>query len=120
MPEFRQNTPRARLLREEAVRAEAARRLAIVAGAYTPEERETWPIQIAEAEAYLADPTASVPMLAALAIPRGMEVSQMADRVLTLRDTLKLSTAAILAAQATLLAMDPIPSDFTADHWWSL
>ncbi len=120
MPEFRQNTPRARVLREEAVRAEAARRLAVVAGAYTPEERETWPIQIAEAEAYLADPTVSVPMLAALAVPRGMEVSQMANRVLTLRDALKLSTAAILAAQAALLAMDQIPPDYAADHWWPL
>lgn len=101
-----------------AVRAEAARRLAILAGDYSPEERETWPIQIAEAEAYRIDPTASAPMLAALAAPRGMDVSQMAARVLTLRDELKLSTAAILAAQASILALDPIPPDFEADHWW--
>jgi len=120
MPEFRQNTPRARVLREEAVRAEAARRLAIVAGTYTPEERETWPIQIAEAEAYLADPTASVPMLTALAVPRGLDVSQMAMRVLTLRDEMKVAVGAILAAQAALLAMDPVPPDYAADHWWPL
>ncbi|MGK8234062.1 hypothetical protein ACLGGT_07740 [Roseovarius sp. MS2] len=118
MPEFGQNTPAARALRTAGVRAEAARRMSALAAAYTPEERETWPLQIAEAEAVLAGYPDQAPMLTALAAPRGLSVIQMAETVLRLRDQLKLASAAILAAQAALLAMDPIPADYSAGRWW--
>lgn len=118
MPEFGQNTLAARALRTAGVRAEAARRMLALAAVYTPEERETWPLQIAEAEAVLAGHPDQAPMLAALAVPRGLTVAQMAETVLRLRDQLKAASAAILAAQAALLAMDPIPADYIAADWW--
>lgn len=100
------------------VRAEAARRMALIAQPYSREERETWPQQIAEAEAYTADNRADVPMLTAIAEPRGLSVAQMATLVLTLRAQFKAATAAILAAQATLIAMDPIPQNYTDAEFW--
>jgi hypothetical protein len=104
---------------ETQVRAEAARRLALIAAPYAPEERETWPVQIAEAEAVAADAGADAPMLAALAAARGLTVPQMAALVLTKRDEFRAATATILAAQASLLAAEPIPHDYTADARWT-
>ena len=73
---------------------------------------------IGAAEAFTLDPLAPVPMLTTIAAPRGLTVAQMAALVLTLRDAFKASTAAILAAQATILALDPIPQTFAADENW--
>lgn len=109
----------ARPVTDELVRAEAARRMALIAAPYSPEERETWPVQIAEAEAVALDPAAPAPLLAALAAARGLTVEAMAQRVLLLRDQFRAAAGAILAAQATLLAMDPIPQDFTDDSRWT-
>ncbi|PIY28408.1 MAG: hypothetical protein COZ09_10185 [Comamonadaceae bacterium CG_4_10_14_3_um_filter_60_42] len=100
------------------VRAEAARRMALIAQPYSREERETWPQQIAEAEAYMAGDQSDMPMLTVIAMPRGLTVAQMATLVLTLRAQFKAATAAILAAQATLIAMDPIPQDFADAEYW--
>ncbi len=105
---------------EAQVRGEAARRLEALAAGYTRAERESWPVQIAEAAAVQAggDATAA-PMLAALATARGITLAEMATRVQALSAQLTTATATILAAQATLLAMAPIPQDFTADTWWA-
>lgn len=104
--------------RAAGIRAESARRMSLIAAPYSREERETWPVQIAEAEAYTADAQAAVPMLTAIAAPRGLTVAQMAALVLSLRDAFKAATGAILAAQAALLAATPIPADYTADEYW--
>jgi hypothetical protein len=94
------------------VKAEAARRLRAIAGDYTPEERETWAAQVAEAEA------GHGPMLTALAAARGLTVAQMASLVLSKRDAYAAASGAVLAAQATLLAMDPIPADYADNSRW--
>ena len=113
-----QITAREQAARAAGVRAEAALRMSLLAAPYSREERETWPVQIAEAEAFTADAQAAVPMLTAIAAPRGLTVAQMAALVLSLRDGFKAATGAILAAQAALLAMDPIPANYTADEHW--
>lgn len=100
------------------VRAEAARRMALIAQPYSREERETWSQQIAEAEAYTADGQVETPMLSIIAPPRGLTVAQMAALVLTLRAQFKSATAAILAAQAALIALNPIPQDYADDTRW--
>lgn len=102
----------------EDVRAEAARRLSLLASPYSREERETWHIQVAEAEAFAADVQADVPMLAAIAAPRNITVAQMASLVLKLRDSFRSATAKILAAQASLMSRDPIPTDYQNDQYW--
>lgn len=42
-----------------------------IEAAYPTEERETWPIQLEEARAYLADPSADTPMLSIMVAMRG-------------------------------------------------
>ena len=96
------------------VRGEAARVMKDLAGDYLDEERETWPTQVAEARAVLADPEALTPMLGPLADARGLTMPEMAERVLGLSDALAAPTGRVLAAQARLLAMDPIPANYAA------
>ena len=67
---------------------------------------------MAEARAVLADPEDLTPMLGPLADARGLTMPEMAERVLGLSDALAAPTGRVLAAQARLLAMDPIPADF--------
>lgn len=100
------------------VRAECARRLTAVVAGYTPEERETWPVQIAEARAVVAG-AAEAPMLTVLAAARGLPLSAFAAAVLQVTAATTAATAKLLAAQARMLAMPAIPADYTADHWWA-
>jgi len=100
------------------VRGEAARVMKKLAGDYLDAERETWPTQVAEARAVLADPEALTPMLGPLAAARGLTVAEMAERVLGLSDALAAATGRVLAAQARLLSMNPIPTDYTDDKHW--
>lgn len=106
---------------EAQVRAEAQRRLEAIGSPYTPAERETWGPQVAEAERYLAaEPgdNAPTPLLGPLAEARGISITEMAALVLGKRDAYAAASGAILAAQARLLAMDPIPADYADDSRW--
>ena len=103
---------------EDQVKAHAALLLRVLAIGYTDEERETWSVQIEEAKALKADPTADVPFLAARAAARNIPVNALATRVLELSRQLSAASGAILAAQDTLLAMDPIPADYADDSYW--
>ena len=100
------------------VRREAARRLEQLASDYAPAERETWPVQVAEARALAADPQAPTPMLTALAAGRAVSVPGLAALVLNKADALAVASGAILAAQAALLTQDPIPTDYAGDGHW--
>lgn len=54
-----------------------------VVNKYTPEERETWPIQLEEAKAYLADNTSPTPMLDAILSESGEEKGVLVNRIIT-------------------------------------
>lgn len=106
---------------EADVRALAARKLEAIGAPYSPAERETWGPQVAEAERYLAaDPGlgANTPILTALAAARGLSLLEMATLVIDKRNTYAAASGAILAAQAQILAMDPIPADFADPARW--
>ena len=103
----------------EKVRQEGADRLQAIADDYSEAERETWPTQIEEAEAIKAAPKAAAPLVRTLADADGITPDEMADAILAKRDAFSAAAAVILAKQRTLLAMDPIPTDFDADKWWS-
>ena len=103
---------------EQKVRFEAGRRIAALGAGYTPEERETWPVQVSEAKAIMADATAPAPLLSAIATARGVPIEAMAQVVLTKAQQLAAATGAILAAQAVLLAQEPIPDDYADDKHW--
>lgn len=103
---------------QQHVRFEAGRRIAALGAEYTPEERETWPVQVSEAKAIMADAAALAPLLSAIATARVVPIEAMAQVVLTKAQQLAAATGAILAAQAVLLAQEPIPDDYADDKYW--
>lgn len=109
----------ASVISEYLVRQEAGRRLKNLARPYVSEERETWHKQIKEAEALIADPEASAPLLSRRAAARGMTLIAYAANVLAKDDAFSAASGDILAAQDRLLAMVPIPTNFDDDIYWS-
>lgn len=94
----------ARTDQAKTIRNRYARRMAALAAPYTPEERETWPIQLAEAEAYIADPSAPVAMLTEIAKARGITVAELAGKVITKNAYYRQTVGAILGRQQRDLA----------------
>lgn len=109
---------RAREKYESLVKGEGVRRLRALVAQYSDAERETWPPQVREAEAVLADPAASAPLLGPLAQVRGITIAEMAQRVLTKADAFAGASGAILAAQKALLATSSPPENPTSDEHW--
>ncbi len=103
---------------EDMVRAEGARRLALLVAEYSDRERETWGQQIAEAAAFTADNTAVVPILSGVAAGRGVGVSDIAALVEQKSTEYAQASGQILGAQSALLRLDPIPQDYDADSHW--
>lgn len=103
---------------EAAVRAEGARRLALIGQPYSSQERETWPQQVLEAKSVSTDAAAVVPLLTMLAAADGVSVTSYAALVLSKAATFSLAAGAVLAAQRVLIAADPIPVDFADDAHW--
>lgn len=64
------------------VNSQYAQRMNEVALPYPQYERESWPIQLQEAQALAVDPTASTPWIDACAAQRGLECSELAQRIL--------------------------------------
>jgi len=100
------------------VTAERDRRLEAMAGAYSPSERETWSVQIAEAKALADDPDAPAPLLRALVSDDATALAALATRVLGLADAFAAASGAIMRAHNVLVAMDPIPADYADDKHW--
>lgn len=85
------------------IRAEGAARLLAVASPYTPAERETWSVQIAEAEAWTADHAAATPMIDAICAGRGTEKSVLVGYIMDLNSRYRAACGAILGRQQALL-----------------
>ena len=64
------------------VNEQYAKRMSAVALPYPQYERESWPIQLQEAQALAADPEAATPWIDACAARRGLECSELAQRIL--------------------------------------
>ena len=65
------------------VNSQYAQRMSAVALPYPQYERESWPIQLQEAQALAADPAAATPWIDACAAQRGLECSELAQRILS-------------------------------------
>lgn len=101
----------------EQVRAEGSRRLNLLSGLYPPAERETWATQEREARAWLLDNRTLTPMLDGIMIPGEAKAALVAS-VIAKADALKAASAPIIGAQRALIAMTPIPQDYTDPRWW--
>lgn len=88
---------------ESSIRQHYAQKMAAVAAPYTPEERETWFAQVAEANAYQANNTASTPLLSAISAVRGVAVATLANTVITKDNAFRSAVGAILGEQQALI-----------------
>jgi hypothetical protein len=85
------------------IRNDGSLRLLALAGPYLPEERETWTVQKAESEAWLADPSAPTPMLSAMASTRSMALADLVARVIENVALFQAASGMILGTQQALL-----------------
>lgn len=95
--------PRLRDAVAQQIRMEGAFRLDQLAQPYQPTERDTWPTQLKEAEAFLSDPQAPTPMLDAIAAGRGMDKSALVELVMGNANLFRAAAGAILGQQQALL-----------------
>lgn len=70
-----------RVIDEHEIRTNYATLMAQVASPYKLEERETWFTQLKEADEYTLNNQAVTPMLTAMAVARGIELSVMVAKI---------------------------------------
>lgn len=66
-------------------------------------ETATWDQQYAEAMALMAEPAASVPLIAALSLARGMEVGVLAQRIIRNRETWSVLTGNVIGQRLAIV-----------------
>ncbi|MEG0148806.1 MAG: hypothetical protein RR701_05435 [Comamonas sp.] len=91
------------------VNEQYAQRMNAVALPYPQYERESWPIQLQEAQALVADPAAATPWIDACAAQRGLECSELAQRILVKDSAYRVISGQLTGArQAHLDAIDEL------------
>lgn len=65
----------------QALALEYDQRMQIIAAGYPTSERESWPVQMEEARALVADPAAATPWIDAAALARGLDRQVLAERI---------------------------------------
>ena len=95
--------PRLRDVKAQEIRLVGAFRLNQLAEPYQPAERDTWPTQLKEAEAFQADPEAVTPMLDAIAAGRGIEKATLVTLVMGNANLFRVKSGEILGQQQALL-----------------
>lgn len=84
------------------INAAADRAIATLTATYPDREISTFDKQESEARAYAADPTASTPLLSALAQARGIELSELVQRVIAKADILAMASGSIIGQRQAL------------------
>ena len=82
-----------------ALAAEYERRMQIIALGYPPSERESWPVQTAEARALLVDPGAATPWIDAAAAVRAIDRLELAARIAAKDDAYRVIHGALTGAR---------------------
>jgi hypothetical protein len=85
------------------IRAEGNTRLLAIANPYQPSERETWPVQMSEAEAWLKDSNAATPMVNAIAAGRSIDKSLLITYIMENTNVFRQASGVILGQQQALL-----------------
>lgn len=84
------------------INAVADRALATLTATYPDREISTFDKQEAEARAYAVDPTASTPLLSALAQARGVPLDELVRRVLAKADAFAVTSGSIIGQRQAL------------------
>ena len=84
------------------INAAADRAIAALTATYPDREISTFDKQESEARAYAADPTASTPLLSALAEARGISLPDLVERVLAKADAFAVASGSIIGQRQAL------------------
>ena len=84
------------------INAAADRAIATLTATYPDRELATFDKQESEARAYAADPTASTPLLSALAEARGISLPDLVERVLAKADAFAVASGSIIGQRQAL------------------
>ena len=84
------------------INAAADRAIATLTATYPDREISTFDKQEAEARAYAADPTASTPLLSALAQARGISLPDLVERVLAKADAFAVASGSFIGQRQAL------------------
>mgnify|MGYP005959115849 CR=1 FL=1 len=84
------------------INAAADRAIATLTATYPDREISTFDKQESEARAYAADPTASTPLLSALAQARGIPLPDLVERVLAKADAFAVASGSIIGQRQAL------------------
>jgi len=76
--------------------------LAAITAGYPAGELASWDKQEAEARAYLADTNATVPFIATMATARGVDVADLANRIVTKADAFAGYSAGVIGTRQAL------------------
>jgi hypothetical protein len=85
------------------IRALVNETLLAIATPYQPAERETWPIQVTEAERWLADATAETPMIDAICAGRNISKAVLIGYIMDNTTAFRAASGMILGQQQALL-----------------
>lgn len=85
------------------IRSEAATVMESIAAPYLPQERESWDIQLKEADAYTANNATPTPLLLAMATARGITVADLVAKVYENANLYRAAIGEILGKQQGLL-----------------
>lgn len=88
---------------ESEIRKHYAEKMKLVAAPYTPEERETWFVQVKEANDYNVSPLSPTPLLTAIANVRGLTVSDLVGTIIAKDNAYRQAIGAILGEQQALV-----------------
>lgn len=92
-------TSEANLATAVAIRRKYSLLIVAAAGGYSPEERETWPMQSEEARIWQRDATVPTPLLTAIAASRGISVAALAEKILVNDTAFRQTVGSLLGAQ---------------------
>ena len=106
------------------VNEQYAKRMSAVALPYPQYERESWLIQLQEAQALVADPAAATPWIDACAAQRGLERSELAQRILAKDSACRLISGSLTGARQAhedaidaLMELDELRSYDVTQGW---
>lgn len=83
--------------------ASAASAIAPITSAYSQAERDTWPIQEAEAASWLVNPASATPILTAIAAQRAMAMADLVASVQTKAAAFKVLAGAVFGKRRALV-----------------
>lgn len=88
---------------EPEIRKYYASQMSQIAAPYTSEERETWFVQVQEANAYIANSSVVTPLLTSIATARGLTVGDLAPTVVAKDTMYRQAVGYILGQQQALV-----------------